>query len=148
MSSYEKIKEIYNQQRVDYFAMACSYYFQIGHSSAWDISEEDIAKAEENGLMTKEFVQNLMKTARDIAKASESSIDLVQFCMAEDIFDVRLYANKIPRYKLEEMIKSGIYNDNYDFTKVKDVEEACDKYECDAEDFESLGYEITEEYYE
>ena len=84
----------------------------------------------------------------DIKPRSESPIDLVQFCMAEDIYDTRYYANKISRFRLEEMIEQRLSYDGYDFSKVNDVEEACEKYDCDAEDFEFLGYEITEKYYE
>lgn len=148
MSSYEKIKEIYRQQRLDYFVMACSYFFDIGYAQAKELTEDDIDKAEGNGLMTKEFVQFVMRTAKEIAEVSESPIDLVQFCMAEDVFDIRLYANKVPKFKLEQMVEQRLSYDEFDFSKVDDIEKACEKYDCDAEDFEMLGYEITEKYFE
>lgn len=148
MSTYEKIKEIYRQQRLDYFVMACSYFFDIGYAQAKELTEEQINKAEGNGLMTKEFVQYIMRTAKEIAEVSESPIDLVQFCMAEDVFDIRLYANQVPKSKLEQMIEQRLSYDEFDFSKVDDIEKACEKYDCDAEDFEMLGYELTEKYFE
>ena len=148
MSSYEKIKKIKNRYRYDYFAMACSHFFDIGYRNALAITEEEIENAEGNDLMTKEFVQWLMKTAKEIAEASETAVDLVQFCIAEDIYDIQYYANKIPRWKLKEMIQQRIMYDEYDFSKKEDVEEACEKYDCDAEDFESLGYTVTEDYFD
>ena len=148
MSSYEKLKEIKNQYRLDHFVMACAHFFDIGYRNALEITDEEIENAQENGLMTKEFVQFLMRTARELAQVSESAIDVVQFCAAEDIFDTRYYVNKLSRNTLEEMIEASLCHDEYDFSKVKDIEEACEKYNCDAEDFETLGYELTEKYFE
>ena len=58
MSSYEKIKGIKNQYRLDHFAIACSYFFDIGYRHALEITDEENENAQENGLMTKDFVQN------------------------------------------------------------------------------------------
>ena len=145
MSSYTKILEIKNSCRLDYFVMACSYYFDIGYSGAKEITERAIQKAEGNGLMTKECVQWIMKTAKRIAEISEGPIDLVQFCMAEDIFETQYYAGKLSRGRLEEIIQARMSQENSCITEPDGCQNLCDLYECDEGDWELLGYTLPDD---
>jgi len=47
-------------------AMLASYIMDRGYDNIRNIEDSDIAELEGNGLMTKEFVQDLVKTARHI----------------------------------------------------------------------------------
>ena len=87
-STYEKLKKIKNTTRLDFFVMACTYFFNIGYEQAKKITDEDINAAQSNGLMTKEYVQDLMRCTKEIANTVDNAVELVQFCQAEDIYDI------------------------------------------------------------
>ncbi len=146
--TYEKLLQIKRNSRYDYFAMAVAYFFDIGYAQAKKISDEDIKNVKGNSFMTKEFNEWLMTTARQIADATESAIELVQFCMAEDMFELRYFAGKLGRGELEDMIKTRItYEDRYPTgNKYPTNPAAADYFEghygCDIEDFRYLGYDI------
>lgn len=145
MSSYEQLLRIKNESRVDHFALALGYFFDIGYQAASEITDEDIANAEGNGIMKKDFVQWMMKTVRLFTEVTDSAIEVIQFCMVEDIFEIRWYANKLPRYQLEDMLQTRIAREKYSTNKEDDLEELCDLYDCDSENFELLGFNIPEE---
>ncbi len=141
--AYEELQKIRKECRLDYFVMVISYLFDIGYAKASGITDEQIKDAEPNGLMTKDFVEWLMKTARRITEVTESAVDVIQFCIAEDIFDTKYYAGKLGRSSLEEMLNNRIaYEDK---TPFQDAEYFEEKYGCDIEDFELLGYKVKHE---
>lgn len=150
MTTYEKLLELKKSTRYDYFALACGYFFDIGYNAAKEITDEEIKNVEGNGIMTKDFCEWMMETARTIANTIDSAVELVQFCMAEDIYDIRNYANKLPRYKLEEMIKYRLNSEEIpiDVSPIKKIEFLCNVYDCDEEDLELLGIDIPDEYWE
>ena len=119
---YADLKKIYDRTRLDYFAMAVSYLVDIGWRNAKEIDESDIHDAQGNGLMTKEFVQGLMRTAKEIADAVEGPTEIIQFCDAEGVFEVEHYTKgeKLRRSTLEEVSKKLIeyllYDDSMDFS--------------------------------
>ncbi len=150
---YENIKEITKNIRSDYQAFIFSYIFDIGYQSAKEITDEDIQKSEGNGIMTKDFCQYIMEKARELCNAVDSAVSLVQYCMVEDTFDIRNYADKLPRYKLEDMVKaslspSSIMDVSCSLYSKESVENVCDRYNCDAEDLELLGFKIPDSYWE
>lgn len=152
MNSYEKLKNIKNNTNNAILVTALTYLLDIGCREAKEITDDVIEKAEGNGLMTKEFVQELMKTAREIAQAIENPSDVYVFCQAEEIFDVLYTTNKLPRYRLEEMIKASlspisIMDVEYNLDTVGGIKRVCEKYDCDAEDLELLGYTIPDDYW-
>ena len=137
--SYVKLIEIKNSCRFDHFVMAVSHYLDIGHRNAKEITQEDIDSVEENGLMTKEFCQFLMRTAKIIADSVDSAVEVIQFCTVEDIFETRFYAGKLSRGELEDMVKARLANEDDD-----DTSTLCELYDCDEEDLEMLGMGIPE----
>lgn len=138
--SYKKLTEIKNSCRFDYFVMAVSHYFDIGHRNAQRITEAEIKAAEGNAMMSKEFVEWLMETAKKIADSVDSAVEVVQFCMIEDIFDTRFYAGKLSRGDLEEMVRERLANeDDYN------VATLCDLYNCDEEQLELVGITVNDE---
>ena len=88
MTPYEKIKEIYDRTRLDIFIMAATHLMHIGWDVAGKITDKQIDKVEGNGLMTKEFCQELVRIARDIAKAC-NAVEFIQFCQVEKLFDTK-----------------------------------------------------------
>ena len=145
MSSYKKLLEIKNDCRFDHFVLALGYFFDIGYQGAKNITDKHIDSAKGNGIMTRDFVQWLMREAKEIADSVTSAIDVVQFCEAEDIFDIRYYANKIPYSELEDMVKERLCCEDYDTTKEDELQKLCNLYDCDPENFEMLGFSIPEE---
>ena len=141
-NSYKKLMEIKNSCRFDYFVMAVSHYLDIGHRNAQRITEAEIKAAKGNDIMSKEFVGWLMETAKKIADSVDTAVEVVQFCMAEDVFDIRYYANKMPGEDLERMVK---YQLDFEFNGCPNMEDVAARWDYDVADFELLGYEIPEE---
>ena len=81
-----KLMEIYNNTRLDFFIMAVNHLFDIGLRMSRKITDEDIENQQGNGLMTKEFCQELLKTTRDIANAIDGPYELLSFMSQEDIY--------------------------------------------------------------
>lgn len=95
---YKNLKAIYSKTRLDMFSMAVAHLLDIGFRSAEKITDNEIAQMEGNGLMTQGFVQDLVRLSREIARACDGNpVELIQFCMAEEVFEIKWYANK-PTY--------------------------------------------------
>lgn len=90
---YSKLNEIYSKTRVDVFVMALGYLIEKGTSNIAEITDDEINEIGGNGFMTKEFSQMLVKLARDIAKATDSAIEIIQFADAKGLFEVSYYTN-------------------------------------------------------
>lgn len=138
--AYDELNKIAKGCNTGHLVLALSYFFDIGYDNASKITDDDIANAKGNGIMTQEFVRWLMKTARQVAAVTESAIDVVMFCMAEDIFDIRGFAGKLGRSALEDMINTRIEQERS--YPSEDTEYFEEKYGCDIEDFAMLGYDI------
>jgi hypothetical protein len=93
MTAYEKIKEIYDGTRLDIFVMATSHLLDIGWRTAEKITDKQIDNLEGNGLMTKEFCQELVRIARNIAKAC-NAVEFIQFCQVEKLFDTKGFKSR------------------------------------------------------
>ncbi len=136
---YKDLKEIYDKTRLDFFCMAVSYLLDKGYDLTSKLTEDDIAQIEGNGLMTKEFAQGLVQTAVKITKATNGNpVEIVQFCAAEDVFDVTFYANKLSRDRLETLLHNaigGLQCGDYD------GESLADYLDSDEDEMEMLGYE-------
>lgn len=88
MTAYEKIKEIYDETRLDIFSMASTHLMDIGWNTAEAITDASINKLEGNGLMTKAFVQDLVRLSRRIAQSC-SPVEFIQFCQVEKLYDTK-----------------------------------------------------------
>ena len=91
---YNKLKKIYDETRLDVFSMAITHLLDIGFRQAEKITDDDIAKMEGNGLMTQDFVQDLVRLSREIAQSCENPVNLSQFCQAEKVFDIKFYKGR------------------------------------------------------
>lgn len=89
--AYENMNKIY-RENTEVFAMAVANLLDIGFRTINEVTDEDIETLEGNGLMTKEFVQTLMRVSREIAKeCGNNVIEIIQFCQVENIFDTKWY---------------------------------------------------------
>jgi hypothetical protein len=78
-----KAKEICNKTGKGIpYVMILSYILEKGQDMISQITDDDIEKNEGNALMTKEFVQTLVKTAREVVKNCDQS-DIVRLFKAE-----------------------------------------------------------------
>ena len=142
---YKDLKKLYDGTRKDFFVMAIGYLLDKGYDFTSQITEDDITELEGNGLMTKEFCQDLVRTAVDIAKASDGVHEIVQFCQAEDIFEVQFYANKVPRDRLETLLHNaigGMVCNDYDGESLADL---ADYIGATEDEMEMLGMPIEED---
>lgn len=73
------------------YVMILSYILDKGESTIKEITDEQIAELEGNGLMTESFVQGLVRTAREVVLNCEQS-DIVRlfktdWCCAGEIYN-------------------------------------------------------------
>ena len=66
--------------------MVLTYLFDKGFSFCQSITDEDIENLDGNGLMTKDFVQSLVRCARELAKNFEL-IDIMKYVRCEAWMD-------------------------------------------------------------
>lgn len=103
---YAELKKLYESTRLDMFAMALTYIMDKGWSNIKELTDKEIESFEENGLMTKAFVQSLGKLARDICKAVDNPTEIFQFCDAIGVYETVYFTNgeHLNRRTLEESI--------------------------------------------
>lgn len=90
--AYANMTKIYEETPTIVYNMAVSYLLDKGFRYVGQITDEDIENLEENGLMTKEFVQDLVRTARNIAReCGNNALELIQFCQKKRVFDTKFY---------------------------------------------------------
>lgn len=138
---YEELRKIYDVTRLDYFVMAITYLMDIGFRNAKEITDKEIEQAEGNGIMTKGFVQDLMKTARQIAKVS-GPVELAQLCQAKSIFTP---AEGLSNERLQKLVCDFIDLDP------RPLKELVIDGTMEPEDLQALGYwteEDVDDYYE
>ena len=114
---FKDLKAIYDNTRIDIFAMAITYVVDIGWRNAKKLTDKEIADMQGNGLMTQAFVQMLMKSAREIANTVENPTEIIQFCDAMNIYETRCYTTGecLDRATLEhiarKLLEYTIYTD-------------------------------------
>lgn len=104
---YSKLNEIYARTRMDMFAMAISYAIDKGVEFVSQMEDNEIDELKGNGLMTDDFCKALVRLSRDIAQATDSGTELIQFADAKGIFETEYYTNgeKLSRDTLEKMVR-------------------------------------------
>ena len=90
---YKDIKEIYDHTDLAVFSMATTQLMIMGWNKAEKLTDEEIAEQEGNGLMTQEFVQDLLRLARKVAKTC-SPVEFIQFCQVEKLYDTKGYKTR------------------------------------------------------
>ena len=89
---YVNMTKIYENTHPTIYNMAVAYLLDKGLTFVQQITDEEIKALEENGMMTKEFVQGIVSTARDIAnECGNNAIELIQFCQKKRVFDTKFY---------------------------------------------------------
>ena len=142
---YDKLNKIYSNTRLDLFCMSVGYVIDKGIEYVSQFEDKDIDELKGTPMMTDDFVKSLVRTARDIAKATDTGIELVQFCDAKGVFEVEHYTNgeKYGRLTLEEIARKTleyILYDEIDFPN--SIEEAkenlADYLSIEVEDIDKL----------
>lgn len=64
------------------YVMIISYILDKGQATISQVTDEEIEKLEENDLMTKDFVQTLVRTAREVVLNCDQS-DIIRLAKAE-----------------------------------------------------------------
>ncbi len=100
---YKELNKIYDQNQLQFFAMAVTHLLDIGFREAKEIKDEDIAKIEDQGWATAGFLQELVATSKEIALACNSPTELIMFCTVKNIFDIQYYGTEKPRIRFDRM---------------------------------------------
>ncbi len=89
---YTNMKKIYESVHPVMFNAAIAYIMDEGFNTIEKLTDEDIESFEGNALMTKDFVQGIVRTAREIVKeCNDNPIEIIQFCQKKRIFDTKYY---------------------------------------------------------
>lgn len=136
--SYEKINKVKREQRAEVFAMSVAYLLDKGYDFCKRLTDMDISEAEGNGFMTREFCQCIIGTARDIANAEDSPIEIVQFCSLDDTFELTRYNERWARYDLVKILSYLIDNGNVS------PDELLNDFDMDEEEWGMLKDEIVQ----
>lgn len=146
---YTKLKEIKNELNNELaFNMAISVLIDNGICNASKWTDEEIEEAETPALLSKPLAQEIYKTARNIANTVKDPMDIILFCMTDSYLDTKYFSNRLCQRDLEKMIKRRLANEDKGFDSIKDIDNLCELYGCDAEDFEKLDYKIPDIYWE
>ena len=73
------------------FPMAVAHLLDIGFRQALKITDKDIEGLEGNGIMTQEFVQDLVRASREIARRCDSPTSLICYCVGRGVFEGRTW---------------------------------------------------------
>lgn len=141
--AYKDLKTIYDRNRLDFFAMAVSHLLDIGFNKAKEITDEQISTIKDQGWATAGFLQELVTTSREIAEACGSPVELIQFCMAEEIFDVEFYApnkRKIPDIRMREIAERAVMC----LCNEETVEDLVNEVDLTPEEIDYFGIDIEE----
>lgn len=136
--SYEKINKVKKEQRIEVFAMSVTYLLDKGYDFCKNLTDEDISEVEGNGFMTAEFCQHIVRTARDIANAEDSPIEIIQFCSLDDTFELTRYNERWARYDLVKILSYLIDNGNVS------LDELLNDFDMDEEEWGMLKDEIVQ----
>jgi len=85
--SCKEMKTIYDRNSLDFFVMAVGYLLDNGFNNVKAITDEQITTIKDQEWATAGFLQELVTISREIANACKSPVELIQFCMAENVFD-------------------------------------------------------------
>jgi hypothetical protein len=89
---YANLKEIYRKTQGAMWSMSVAYLLDKGFTYVQQITDEQIETLNGNTLMTADFEQDIVRTARDIAnECGNDVIEIIQFCMIEECFDTEWY---------------------------------------------------------
>lgn len=144
---YKDLKTIYDRNRLDFFAMAVSHLLDIGFNNAKDITDDQIATIKDQGWATAGFLQELVTTSREIANACKSPVELIQFCMTEEVFDVEFYApkkRKITDIRMREIAERAVMC----LCNEETVEDLVNEVDLTPEEIDYFGIDIEEDEYE
>lgn len=87
---YEKLNEIYKREISAHlyhtFNLAIEYLLDIGFVKAFELTDEDINNLKGKGSRSQDFIQYIAKLSREIARSCNSSVEIIQFCQAENLF--------------------------------------------------------------
>lgn len=84
---YRELEDLYYKNGMR-FIMAVSHMLSIGVNVSSDITDEDLAELEGNGLMTQDYVQDLVRLTRDIAKiVHDDPVKIIQYCQMKKMLE-------------------------------------------------------------
>lgn len=85
---YKQLTELLFKTGRPMFSMAIGHLMYLGYQTVLEITDKDIEEVEGNAMMTKEFSQEIVSTARQIAKITEEDpMLLFTFCQNINLFD-------------------------------------------------------------
>lgn len=85
---YKQLTELLIKKGRPVFSVAIGHLMYLGYQTVLEITDEDIEEVEGNAMMTKEFSQEIVSTARQIAKITEEDpVFLFAFCQNINLFD-------------------------------------------------------------
>ena len=133
---YNDLLTIYRKTNITIFTCAVTYLADKGRENVKQLTDKDISEVKGNTLMTADYIQAIMRTARDISNVVQSGVEVIQFCNAESVFETVFYTKgeHLDRWCLERALSRAvngieygdlfeIANDKYDLADYLGVDE-------------------------
>ena len=119
-----KVKQIIDNEFDSRLGLAVLSYTlgQLGQDQAASLTDDDIEKAEGNALMTKDFVQSLMKCAKRVASECSFTNDIVPYIIEEYgyLSNIRKIAEKL--VMIEERYETNHTNAEETINNIRHIE--------------------------
>lgn len=154
---FDKLSKLLKENAGVKWNLACEWLLHNGFATVSKWTDEFIKTTETPELIDPDFYVEILKLARTIATEFKPS-EFMQFCMTVPFYSIDNFSGKLNRDELEDMVKASVQADlngyvgDYsvmhmrDLKNVNDIQYFCERYDCDADAFETLGFEVTEEY--
>ena len=146
-NSYIKLKELYRKIGDVGFNLAVSVLMENGFNTFKECTEDDILQSEVPNLFDENFYREVLRAAKEMSEIT-IPLDLIIFCMTDSRIDSKNFSGKLSYIDLDKMVRHRLEYEDYGFNRNSEIDYLCQRYGCDAEDFEMLGYKIPESYFE
>lgn len=149
---YEVLEKLYRAYEGVIWNLACTWLLVNGFDNVKKWTDEYIDNEKTPDFLAPNCYREILKLEREIATKSLCT-DFLKFCMVKPFLPIDEFASKLNREQLEDMVKASlspmsIMDVEYNLDTVSGVKRICEKYNCEAEDLELLGYKIPDEYWE
>lgn len=138
---FKYLEKLYYKTNITIFSCAVTYIIDKGIDTVKKITDDDVKTIEGNGLMTAEYCQAIVRTARDIVHLLDSPTELIQFCDSMSLYETSLYTHGecADRSTLEKAIRILINHELYDDSvRYDNLDDLADYLDMEVDEIKSL----------
>lgn len=137
---FKYLEGLFYKTNIAIFSCAVTYVIEKGTETVKNITNEDISNLKGNGLMTAEYCQAIVRTAKDIVKFLDTPTELIQFCNAIDLYETSFYTmgEYADRSTLEKAVRELVNSMFYGGAKFHNIDDLADYLDMEADELKNL----------